>query len=138
MIDGAAHPERVSDSTAYRLYFLTVSELPNPTPEAKTRQLAHLSKVHLEAADLHSLISAMETFKQQYSALVDQYNREATVIDLAGGTPNIESFLIQRDALVQSTRDALKQTLTTDGMTRLHTHIQDEKRKMKIAAAEAQ
>jgi hypothetical protein len=138
MIDGAAHPERVSDSTAYRLYFLTVSELANPTSEAKARQLAHLSKVHLQGADLHSLISTLEMFKQQYNALVDRYNREATVIDLAGGTPNIESFLIQRDALVQSTQEALKQTLSTDGMTRLHTHIQDEKRKMKIAATEAQ
>jgi hypothetical protein len=137
-IDGAQTPDLIPDSAAYRLYFLTVSEMPNPSEEAKIRQISHLGKVQLHDDDLQSLIGTLANFKQQYNALIDRYNREATVIDASGGTPNTQSFLIQRDALVQSTRNALKQTLSADGMAKLDAHIQGEKRRMKVGSKEAQ
>jgi hypothetical protein len=137
-IDGSVHPELIPDSAAYRLYFLSVSEMPNPSEEEKARQTSHLLKIQLHDDDLHPLVGALEDFKQQYNALIERYNREAAVIDASGGTPNIMSFLIQRDALVQSTRNALKQTLSAEGMTKLDAHIQNEKRHMKIGAKEAQ
>jgi hypothetical protein len=131
-IDGAVHPELISDSTAYRLYFLSVAETPNPTAKAKTRQLAHLRRTRLDDDDLQILTSTLENFKLQYASLIEKYNREAEIIDAKGGTPDIHAFLIQRDALVQSTRDYLKRTLSFAGSAHLEEHVQAEKRNMKV------
>lgn len=44
--------------------------------------------------------------------------------------PNFEAFVLQRDLLVQSTRDSLKGKLTPEGLMLLHAHVQSEKRHM--------
>lgn len=136
MIDGAEHPELVPDSTAYRLYFIVVSETPNPSDEQKRRQLAHLRKIGLGGGDLQSLISALETFKLQYTDLIARYNESAEEAINAGAEPDINTFLLQRDGLVQSTRDKLKSLLTPEGLLRLDALVQAEKKSMKVPAKE--
>jgi hypothetical protein len=132
VIDGAQHPELISDSTAYRLYFLAVSEMPNATAQSKTRRLAHLKRTNLDDDDLQLLSSTLETFKLQYTSLINQYNREAEATLAAGGTPDIHALLIQRDALVESTRLNLRRSLSFTGSSRLDEHIRAEKRNMKV------
>ncbi|MBV8675244.1 MAG: hypothetical protein JOZ33_17605 [Acidobacteriaceae bacterium] len=36
VIDGKVHPEQIPDVVAYRLYFISVGELPNPTKTSKS------------------------------------------------------------------------------------------------------
>jgi hypothetical protein len=132
-VDGAQHPELIPDSAAYRMYFVAVSEMPNPNEQSKIRQLAHLKRMNLEDEDLKLLINELENFKVAYSTLIEQYNRSAEATLAAGGKPDIHPFLVQRDALVQSTRDRLGATLTTGGLARLHENVQNEKQNMRIA-----
>jgi hypothetical protein len=73
----------------------------------------------------------LNDFKTQYAALIEQYNSSADV--LSNSTAGLPLFLAKREAMVQSTRDTLKATLTPEGMKSLHAHIQTEKSKMKIA-----
>jgi hypothetical protein len=63
IIDGSVHPELIPDSTAHRLYFIVVSELPNPTPEQRNRQIAHLRRIGLQNSDIERMIPALENFK---------------------------------------------------------------------------
>jgi len=138
VIDGAVHPELIPDSVAYRLYFVTVSEMPTPTDEQKARQSAHLAKIGLQDADLHTVIFVLEDFKVQYTNLVARYNESADTAQKSGEKPDIHGFLLQRDGLVQATRERMKSLLTPDGFSRLEAHVQAEKQKMKISPQEGQ
>ena len=138
VIDGAVHPELIPDSVAYRLYFVAVSEMPNPTDEQKARQSAHLAKMGLADADLHSIILVLEDFKVQYTNLVARYNESANAAQRSGDKPDIDGFLLQRDGLVQGTRERLKSLLTPDGVKRLDAHVQAEKQSMKVSSQEGQ
>jgi len=138
VIDGSQHPELIPDADAYRLYFVAISEMPNPTDEQKARQIAHLKKIELQDSDLQSTIIALEEFRVQYTNLIAQYNESAEAAQKAGVKPDIDTFLLQRDALVQATHERVKSVLTPDGLTRLDAHVQREKRGMKVAVKEAQ
>jgi hypothetical protein len=136
IIDGAVHPELIPDAVAYRLYLLTVSEGPAPLPHESRRQHSHLQKAGLPEKDILSATIILADFKTQYAALIEQYNNSPEVQN--NTNDGLALFLAKRDALVQSTRDALKSSLTPAGMSSLHLHIQKEKSKMKVAAQEAQ
>ncbi len=131
-LDGSAHPELISDSTAYRLYLVTVSEEPNATAEARARQNSHLGMIGLQDGDRQQLVTILADFKSQYLALIDRFNQSATAALAQGMQPDQKTFLQQRDDLVQSTRDAIKRALTADGVARFDAHVQGERKRMKI------
>jgi len=136
MIDGAEHPELIPDSDAYRLYFIAVSESANPSDQQKARQAAHLRKVGLRGSDLQNAVATFGDFKQQYADLIARYNEAATAALAKGERPDVATFLGQRDALVQSTREQLKTGLTPEGLKHLDTIVQSEKHFMKVAPRE--
>ena len=138
MIDGAQHPELIPDSDAYRLYLVAVSEMPNPTAEQRNRQLAHLGKIGLADNDHQSLVAVLSAFNVQYAGLIARYNASAEAALRVGATADIKSFLVERDDLVQGTRDRLRNLLTPQGMARLDARVQNEKTKMRVAAKERQ
>jgi hypothetical protein len=131
-VDGAEHPELIPDSTAYRLYLLAVSELPNASQEERSRQDAHLGMLNISARDHLAIIGALAEFKSAYVALVSRYNKSAEAALAAGMQPDEKTFLLQRDDLVQTTRNAIKRLLTTEGMVRFDAHVQGEKNRMSI------
>lgn len=134
LIDGAVHPELIPDSTAYRLYFITVAENPTPLPHEAQRQHAHLSRAGLNEADIQAASKVLANFKLAYAALIDEYNNSPEVRN--NTNDGITLFLSKRDALVQETRTMLNGALTPQGMANFHANIQQEKANMKIAASE--
>lgn len=137
VIDGAVHPELIPDSTAYRLYFVMVSKPPSPTDEQMRRQSAQLAKVGLTESDKKTATAILAGFYSQYHALLANYNEQATAAWTKGEKIDQTAFLLQRDQLVQSTHDAMMNTLTQGGWARLDGYVQNEKRKMKIHSQEA-
>lgn len=127
VVDGAKNPELIPDSTAYRLWLVTVSVPPNATEKDRTFQQAHLKKLQLTDADNLELRSVLTEFKSQYLSLIGRYNESAKAALLHGGQADEKSFLQQRDDLVSSTRDAIAQRLTHEGAARIDTHVQGEK-----------
>lgn len=73
----------------------------------------------------------------QYSELIEQYNAYVESANANGVAPDFVAFLARRDALVEDTRNALSAELTLSSMSRFNSHVQDEKRSMKIPAKEA-
>jgi|SRR5271157_4804905 len=136
IIDGAAHPELIPDLTAYRLYLVMVSKQSNPTDDQKKRQEAQLRKIGLQEADRKTLAVQLSNFYSEYQNLIQTFNQKATVAWARGERPDIESLRLQRDQLVQSTRDALKAALTANGWALLDAHVQNEKKHMKIRVKE--
>ena len=131
MIDGAVHPELIPDSTAYGLYLLTVSVPANATEKQRKVQQAHLAKANLKDQDEASLQIVLTEFRSQYEAWVTRWNAAAEAQKEAFDP---KPFLQQQADVIQNTRALLEKVLTKEGMTRLHNHIQDEKRNMRVAA----
>jgi hypothetical protein len=131
VIDGSKTPQLIPDVVAYRLYFVAVSEMPNPTPDQVRRQRAHLGRIGLSDADRDSTARILETFKVQYQALIDDYNNTPEV--KSGSTALQSAMLARRNTLVQITRDSLKESLSADGMARFDAHVQREKAHMRVA-----
>lgn len=133
VVDGSKNPELIPDSTAYRLWLLTVSLPPNATDADRTLQQAHLSKLRLLAdADRLALLSVLTEFKSKYLALVGNFNEAETAALLKGNHADKASFLRQREALVSDTRITIKQLLTPDGADRVDAHVKGEKQHMQI------
>lgn len=136
VIDGSLNPELIPDSTAYRLFFVSVAEGANPAPEEVARHKSHLARIQLKANDGQSLADALRTFKQQYDDLIKNYNGTADGAILQGEAPDYSGFLRQRDALVQTTRDKLKLALSPEALRKLDSFVQGEKLRMKIQPAQ--
>lgn len=130
MIDGSQHPELIPDSTAYRLYLLTVSVPSNSTEGDRRVQSSHLAKAELDGNDLQSMIAVLAEFRSQHDAWLSKYNAEAAN---QGATFDPTPFLQQQEDLVNSTRAALAKSLSANGIARLSNHIQREKKFMKVA-----
>jgi hypothetical protein len=138
VIDGAVHPDRIPDASAYRLFFLALSTAPNSSYDDKLRQASHIGKIGLNDQDKQNLISRLAIFSAQYRTFTESWNA-AAMTALKNGQPfNATEFLKQRNALVQSTRNSLAVALSSNGLARLQQHITAEKSRMKVDAEEAQ
>ena len=140
IIDGSKDPNQIPDLVAYRLYFITVGELPGSSEVQQKRQRAFISKVPgFSEDDPNALIRVLETFKVDFSAMVQDYNVKVDAANRTGSPlPDSQAFLQGRDQLVQQTRDRLKQVLSPNGMAGLDAHVKAEKSRMTITAHTSQ
>ncbi len=128
VVDGAKNPELIPDSTAYRLWLVTVSLPPNSTAQERTFQQAHLRKLQLTSGiDSLQFLTILTEFKSQYLSMIARYNESARATLAQGGIPDQKLFLQQRDGLVSATRAAITQRLSPEGAARIHAHVQEEK-----------
>lgn len=133
LADGAAHPELIPDSVAYRLFFATVARGPNPTDEEQKLQRLQLSRIRLEEKDFRELVDVLVGFRVRFDEIVNRYNQSAAEGEARNQSSDIGVLLKHLDALVESTRYALKVRLTPEGMSRFDAFVRSEKRQMKMA-----
>ena len=126
VIDGAKHPELIPDSTAYRLYLMTVSSMPADL------QVSQLRSAGVSAEKLPKAMTILADFKSQWDHLRDTYN-ESTKLNPSDQS-KLDNFLKLRDALVTSTRRQLQAQLGDEVMSAFDSHVQHEKARMKISA----
>jgi hypothetical protein len=128
LIDGAAHPELIPDSVAFRLYLVAVSRGQNPTGAEQKHQHAHIMKTGLVDTDQQIFVSILSDFRAKYDSLVNEYNTSAK----ADSTTDVHTLLKKLDDLVQSTRDTISARLSSRGAAKLHTFVVSEKKNMKM------
>jgi hypothetical protein len=138
MIDGKDHPEQIPDLTAYRLYLLAISRPAAPTAAEQQSQAIHLKMAHLSDKDTQALIPILASFHESYMKLIEEFNKQAEAENAKGQYLDPSQLIRDRDTLVQSIHDTLKSVLSPNGWSRIDTHIQRQKRMMKIPAAEGQ
>jgi len=132
VVDGAKNPELIPDATAYRLWLITVSELPTATVEDRNRQKAHLAVLNLTTLDNLQLTTILADFKGQYLSLIGRYNEAATAALAHGEHLDQTLFLQQRDDLVSATRTAIASRMSPQSVALLNAHIQDEKKHIQL------
>jgi hypothetical protein len=119
----------IQDRDAYRLFFLSASAMPGASGEEVHHQKAVLTDARLKDTEIVSATNILNDFGLRYKELIDSYNAQAT----RDGSADMKTFLSQRDALVQATKDKLESVLSPLSAAFFHSHIQSEKSKMKVA-----
>jgi hypothetical protein len=132
VIDGAKNPELIPDSTAYRLWLVTVSELPSATAQDSDRQRSHLASLELTELENLQLVTLLADFKGQYLTLIERYNESAKAALAHGVQPNLNLFLQQRDDLVQSTRAAIALRLSPESVSRIDAVVHEHKKHIQL------
>ena|SRR5258706_1424981 len=131
-IDGSTNPELIPDGTAYRLFLLTVAPVPDQSSSDEKRQRAHLRRIGLSERDNSAFLVIAGLFQARYADFIRRYNEAAEAAAAKGTAPEYETLLLERDSLVQDMRQRLQLALSPEGFQRLHAHVQQEKRAMKI------
>jgi hypothetical protein len=132
VVDGAKNPELIPDSTAFRLWLVTVSPSSNSAEKDRAFQQAHFNQLQLLGADRLALMSVLTEFKTQYADLIARYNESAKAGLLNGTQVDTKAFLQQREELVSNTRIAIKNRLSSEAADRVEAHVQREKSRIKI------
>jgi len=134
VIDGAKHPELISDSDAYHMFFLTHSVLPGAGQKELNQQqnLIHQAKV---SGDENAFVAqTLNDFRVQYEELVADYNAKATERQTTTGLGyDPTEFVKSRDALVVATRDKLRAGLGTVSLANFEARVQSFKSNMKVS-----
>jgi hypothetical protein len=133
IIDGAAHPELIPDSVAYRLYLVAVSTGQNPTESDQKTQRAQLGQTGLDDIDRQVLTSILSEFRVKYDSLVAEYNDSAKKALARNEMTDVRDLLKKIDELVQSTRDNISTRLSSKGAAKLNSIIVSEKKNMKVS-----
>jgi hypothetical protein len=133
IIDGSKTPDLIPDVTAYRLYFLAVAQRADATADQQKLQRLHIQRLDITESETQTLRSVLEEFRVQYEYWLEWYNTEAAEALTRGEAPNFLVLVSERDRIVQSTRDKLKQLLSPEAIGKLDSLIKREKANMKAA-----
>jgi hypothetical protein len=134
-IDGAKHPELISDDVAYKMLFLSLMEPENLTDAQKARQQAKLRTIGFSEKDGAALLAALGDFRDR---LADLAGRTQDILKV---TPNpardspewqeLSDIEQQTNTTVTDTVEALRTGLTPEGFGKFQARMLDFKRTIK-------
>ena len=133
IIDGAVHPELIPDSSAFRLWFSSVSLPENQTTDQQAIQRRQLSSLRLDDGDFEVVTQSIAAFRKGFSALISEQNSRAEQDGRALRTTDNSRFLADRDTLVISLINNLKAQLSPTGWATVSSHVTEEKKNMKLS-----
>lgn len=140
MIDGALHPELISDQEAITVLWISLMEPSGAGADAQARFAAKTRKINLPPADSAILWAAAQNFYSQFMPLRQQAQQLA---DAAAGkrpTADLPSAIAQQrgdvaaaiDRLALTTQSAALASLSPRAAAALKAHLADFKAHMKI------
>ena len=118
VIDGAEHPEQILEGTAWRLYFLNI------TQNDFARWPLEQGTFGLSAVEILATSAVLRDFRQAYDQAAATYNASPQT------TADWTSFVDQRNTLLAHARAQLGIALRAESMTRFADHIEKEKATM--------
>jgi hypothetical protein len=120
LVDGAITPNQISDALAYRHFFTAIAAHPFPSQAEVARQSAQLSKLGLSAADRQTLITGLASFRAQLDQIE---SARAGVAPGAAAPSQLSALENQTNALVATTVQGVRQSLTASGQSSLDAYV---------------
>lgn len=117
--------QAVSDSTAYRFIFLSLSLPDNPSPTDVRKRDLKFGRFRMDASDYEALKTALAIFHREYTTW--QGGLAETVSPIANGA----ALASQRDEMVQRYRIMIRQMLSAPGWAAFEQYVVSEKQKMR-------
>lgn len=104
LIDGSKTPDAIPDSTAWRLWLLSVTAKDPKHPEFdQMRQDAYLITAGYDEDDLPILRQVLDDFRMAYDSMMQAHN----LADATGQNPSPAALKVRRDSLVAEARASL-------------------------------
>jgi hypothetical protein len=133
-IDGAKHPELISDDDAYYMLFLTHSVPPGAAQEDLNRQQNLIRQTKVTGDESGFVAMTLNDFRVQYEQLVADYNAKATERQRTTGLGyDPTEFVKSRQALVLATHHKLSTGLTAVSLANFDRRVQSFKSHLKIS-----
>jgi hypothetical protein len=132
LIEGSKNPELIEDTTAFRLYFLSISTPTNATPEHYMIQSSKLDELGLSGPDRLQTLLILSDFRQRHDNLIARFNEYATAAQHRG--ERVDTTLVKQELtdLINSVRASLKALSTGD----IDGKVAHEKKSMKRLTTE--
>ena len=121
VIQGQEQPDEISDSDAYRHFFLRTANTP-----LGPRGL-------LVGPDHDTLQTIVSAFEVEWDHRVAAYNAKATALNKAGKRADLQQFLAERDAFVEETKKKLAEELSPRSMDAIAKIVQQLKQFMIVS-----
>jgi hypothetical protein len=121
IIKGATNPNQIPDEIAYRLYFFVLSN------EA---QETNFNMLKLSPSDRRAAIRIVNDFRTE-----DNRTRESQNSIAVAGKADTNAFREDRAALVENTRNKLRESLSPQGMLELDKAVQLNKHQIRLSVA---
>ena len=121
VIQGQEQPDQISDSDAYRHFFLRTAN----TPLGQRGPLV--------PPDYDTLQTIVSAFKVEWDHRVAAYNAKATALNKAGKRADLQQFLAERDAFVEETKKKLAEELSPRAMEAIAKIVQQSKQFMIVS-----
>lgn len=120
LVDGAKTPTQIPDSVAYRNYLKAIAAHPVPTLQEEGRQAAQLLALGLSPNDQKALIATLAPMRTQLDLIE---SARASSQKGPNAAAQFADFNNQEDALVASTLQNLRTSLTVEGMYKLDQYV---------------
>jgi hypothetical protein len=124
-IDGTKAPQRIPDSTAFRLVFLSLRVPKSPTADDLKKQSSHFKHIGLSDIDKVTAQNIMTQFDTAYDDWQTQYIQTNSPVDVATATS-------EREAIVEETIASFMSQLSPAGATKLAQFVQAAKVRMVV------
>jgi len=121
VIQGQEQPDEISDSDAYRHFFLRTANTP-----LGPRGL-------LVGPDHDTLQTIVSAFEVEWDHRVAAYNAKPTALNKAGKRADLQQFLAERDAFVEETKKKLAEELSPRSMDAIAKIVQQLKQFMIVS-----
>ncbi|MFN0100995.1 MAG: hypothetical protein ACKV2U_02775 [Bryobacteraceae bacterium] len=135
LLDGASNPTLIPDSTAVRIFFLTLIEKPDGSAITREKLLPKLSRLNLDLSDYESLETSLHGLQRslgEYHARLASIAARRAVI----GASVLQGEYLSADRLLTDTvlksYKELEMRFSAEGQKKLRYHIQYVKTKLKI------
>jgi hypothetical protein len=134
VIDGSKTPDLIPDSSAWRLWMLSVTAKDPKHPELDVdRENAFLRVAGFNEEDLPAVRQQLYDFRVAYDALLADHNQA----EAAGRSPSLDALKIRRDTLVKVTKASLL-SVRTESAEKVASFINHEKKHMRVSKTEVQ
>jgi hypothetical protein len=125
VIDGSKEPQRIPDSTAFRLVFLSLRIPTSPSPADLKRQSAHFKRIGLSGVDFAASLPIIADFGTAYDEWQTRFDPTSKSIDVAASTS-------EREALVEATIVSVMHRLSPAGAAKFVQFVQAAKSRMVV------
>lgn len=131
VIDGSAHPERINDADAYRMFFLAAI-VKDTSPEETSRQLDMFNSLQLNDKESVLISQIVADFASEVDTATQTFNTAAET-DVPSESPSVKEYNKQIKGFVQEAVAKIQLLVGNQRAVLFHGHIQNEKQNMRIA-----
>ena len=133
-IDGAIHPELISDEEAAKVLLISLMAPANATARQQAEQAAKLKPIALSAQNEHIIVTILAQFSQSFTSLMSEAHDaiQSTALSSEVKSQTVRDRITKGDHLCTITWAQILASLNPDDRVKLQRYLGDVKRHMKI------